>query len=179
VLPLDLDEIYERIKQELVFSGQNTAYAELMGSSEEGMVGSPVKFTYTVDVSSLNVTLKRKSSRQSGSTDEEDETEKEEVISSPLLYSVVCDHRFWILGGKVGGIVPTDGTFKLSFIGIPTQAGVHKRFPEMKLYYAAPSDGTPAPTLTVHCRVPETFVSLSFKNHLALAAPASIEASSN
>jgi hypothetical protein len=194
VLSLDLDTFYKQIKQELTFSGQNTAFAELVGSSDEGLVGSPVQFTYTVDVGSLNVTLKRKASNKLGASSSSDSAEKEgevkrvdsqdeqeEAITSPLLYSVVCDHRSWIIAGKVGGIVPKneDGKFSLDFVGIPTQSGVQKQFPKMKLHYAASPDGSPAPTLTVNCRVPESFVSLSFKNHVALAAPASIDATSN
>jgi len=186
VLPLDLQSFYEQIHIEDEYSGMNKATAELKCSLEEGIVGAPVHFTYDLDVSLISPSmLSKRSIHEDKNTDQ-----------LPLLYSIHCDEIYWILGGKVRGTVQTQpqpgnkigAKVSLHFIGIPTRSGTLKNFPEITLYYAPPpssseeslSNTSSSPmSITVHCHVPDSFMSLSFKNHMALAAPASLDVSSS
>lgn len=156
VLPLSLNNVFAQMRREDDFSSMNVATAELLCSSYEGVVGSPVKFTFEVDLSAL-----KSSSRL------------------PIVYTVYCDEADWILGGRVQGFVAdsSSGTsFKLAFVGIPTQSGLIKRWPEIILEY---DDSSPAPVgsskskslplITVHSRNPEVFKSLAYTHHAALA----------
>ena len=157
VLPLSLNNVFAQMRREDDFSSMNVATAELLCSSYEGVVGSPVKFTFEVDLSAL-----KSSSRL------------------PIVYTVYCDEADWILGGRVQGFVAdnsSDGTsFKLDFVGIPTQSGLIKRWPEIVLEY---DDSSPVaggsgkskalPPISVHSRNPEVFKSLAYTHHAALA----------
>jgi hypothetical protein len=175
VLQLDLSEFYQKIKRDLEFSGKNVAYGELACSHEEGLVGAPVYFTYTVDVRTINMTMRSNTSPPRNSN--QSTTDIHSI--PPLLYSIICDTRYWILSGKVAGVVPSnlEGSFSIVFVGIPARSGVLKQFPKLKLYFVPSADELNAPTITVHCRVPEAFTSLAFKNQIALAAPAILDSS--
>ena len=174
VLMFDLSEFYRNIRRDLEFSGKNATHAELLCSREEGLVGAPVYFTYTTDVASINAAMRIKASPPRSSNQNEGSL----LTAPPLLYSIISDTKHWILSGKVGGVVPNNanGPFSVTFVGIPTRSGVLKQFPQLKLHYA-PVAEMKAITLTVHCRVPECFTSLAYKNQIALAAPAILDSS--
>jgi len=157
VLPLSLNDILAQMRREADFSTMNVATADLRCSSYEGVVGSPVKFTFEVDLGAS----------QSSS-------------QLPIVYTIYCDEADWILGGRVQGFVDggsrTGRSFKLEFVGIPTQSGLIKRWPEIVFEYADPSPVAsnngkfkPLAPITVHSRNPEEFKSLAYTHHAALA----------
>jgi hypothetical protein len=173
-LQLDLSEFYQKIRRDLEYSGKNVAHAELECSREEGLVGAPVFFTYTLDVRAVKVSIRCNDSPPRSSNHRPTDIQ----TMPPLLYSIISDTRFWILSGKVAGVVPSKDAFiVVEFVGIPARSGVLKQFPKLTLHYAPSEDQLSAPTITVHCRAPESFTSLAFKNQIALAAPASLDAS--
>ena len=156
VLPLSLNNVFARMRREDDFSSMNVATAELRCSSYEGVVGSPVKFTFEIDLGALGTS------------------------QQPIVYTVYCDEDDWILGGRVQGFVAdnksTGTSFKLDFVGIPTQSGLIKRWPEIILEYDDSSQGAGTnskskalPPITVHSRNPEVFKSLAYTHHAALA----------
>jgi len=64
-----------------------------------------------------------------------------------------------------------EGNFFVELVGITARSGVLKQFLKLRLHYA-PADESQCPAFTFHSGVPEGFMSLAFKNHMALAVPA-------
>ena len=66
--------------------------------------------------------------------------------------------------------------FQVEFVGIPTQSGVIKRWPEILLEYDSSLTSAKAPPITVNVRYPEFFNSLAYTHHAALAYTSLLEA---
>ena len=171
VLPLTLNTLFEQMRKEDEYASMNTATAELNCSAQEGVVGSPVKFTYEVDLSGLSAINGRLSSVGS-----------DDIKGLPIVYTIICDEADWILGGRVQGLVDRNsdsGKFKLDFVGIPTRSGLIERWPDIKLVYDASDFGggksMTLPPITIHSRYPELFRSLAYTHHAALACTTLLE----
>ena len=182
VLPLDLDEFYEKLKRENEYSGMNIVQARLNCSSDEGVVGAPAKFIMDVDISNLEVLEKRSS--------KELENVSNLLNENLLIYTISCDENDWILSGRVQGIVERSNdengntSFSLEFVGIPTRPGLLATFPKINLKYKQQLgkryiEDTTEPPITVHCIYPDHFRSLSYTNHMALATTTDIRPSRN
>ena len=173
VLPLDLYDFYEWMKQEDACSNMNTVQAQLQSSQTEGVVGSPVIFQYHVDTSMLTTIKRRMSLNYS-------DTNLDNNKSKMLLFQIRSNPSDWILGGKVQGLIPlsaSQSTYSLEFTGIPTRSGLLNRFPEISLLHHYPdnvSSSTPA-SIKVQTKHPDSFKSLSYTNHMALACPSTLE----
>merc|ERR1740124_1283000 len=138
VLPLDLDDLYSSMqREEEHLSVGMCASATLTCAAQQGLVGAPVSFTYRIDVITTVET-------------------KEQIIPSSsqhkqqqrqLLYQISCGRGDWIIGGKIRGSVDIvssslsskeeepSTSFDLNFVGVPSKAGVLKRFPDVELSY--------------------------------------------
>ena len=158
VLTLDMDNFYEKVMLEEVFNVSNTATAVLTCSSDEGVVGAPVYFTFELDISMLG------------------KAKDEKIKPKSLLYSISCDAKDWILSGRVRGVVDTllPSPRRIDIIGIPTRSGLIKRFPEVELFFHEEN-----PPISVRCRYPDSFRSLSYTNHMALAYPSVLESANH
>lgn len=172
VLPLDLDSIFKSFFNQDEYASMNTAMAELTCSGLEGVVGTPIKFTFDFDLSTLT-SLKRGFSSISSD-------ERRSSSTLPIVYTIICDETCWILCGRVQGVVDRNGVdpskFQVEFVGIPTQSGVIKRWPEILLEYDSSLTSAKAPPITVNVRYPEFFNSLAYTHHAALAYTSLLEA---
>lgn len=175
VLPLDLDEFYHKMKKEIEFAGMNTAKADLKIASNEGVVGAPAYFTFDVDINNLSDLEKHMSGTDNGYD--------KCVQANVLLYSISCDDNDWILSGRVRGTVDRtlngdeNNSFCIDFIGIPTRSGLLTSFPKFHLMYTSFSqlEDSSLPQIFVQCNFPDSFRSLPYTNHMALATPAIVE----
>jgi hypothetical protein len=167
VLPLDLDSLYDKMRQDNDFSSMNSVTAELQLSTAQALVGAPVNLLYRVDAS--NVTKpKRKGSG---------EPNRDSGNAFSLVFVLCCEDTDWIVGGKTQGILDCEKSkdFTLAFVGIPVHAGVLKTFPALRVAYTSETDEYDLPSITVHSRNPDSFNSLAFVNHVALACSAGLE----
>jgi hypothetical protein len=147
VLPLDLGGFYDDLRKIDKSEGLNAVTGELCCSGAEGLVGAPIDLTYTLDITALSV-----------------------AGQSRRLHYRVSSNADWIVGGKVEGVLGCDDmTPSLRFVGLPTRPGVLTSFPGIVVAFDD-SVGEMLP-LNVHVRGPDSFKSLSFANHVALACP--------
>ncbi|KAL7548024.1 hypothetical protein ACHAWF_011321 [Thalassiosira exigua] len=180
VLPLDLDDIYRKLRKEDVYDELYMCTAELTCAADEGTVGHPVPFVYDLNLQSLvTPRQRRRASIGGGGASVSGST----VVGCPMLYTIVSDGSDWIVSGKVQGLIrPSPGAdaLKLHFRGIPTQSGILRSFPELFLEYL-PSDGSGSPAwsssppITVQCKNPDYFRSFAYTTSLSLAVPATLE----
>ena len=167
VLPLDLDSLYDKMRQDNEFSSMNSVTAELQLSSAQALVGAPVNLVYRVDASSVTKP-KRKGSG---------EPNRDSGKAFSLVFVLCCEDTDWIVGGKTQGILDCEDSkdFTLEFVGIPVHAGVIKTFPALRVAYTSETEEYDLPSITVHSRNPDSFNSLAFVNHVALACSAGLE----
>jgi len=174
VLPVNLEDIYKKLRKEDVYAELYTATAELTCSTEEGTVGHPVPFVYDLNLQSLMTPRQRR--RSSGAS-------VSSVCGSSLLYTIVSDGSDWIVSGKVQGLIkPSEGSESISlhFRGIPTQSGILRNFPELFLEYLPTKDSDDSdqefsPPISVQCKNPDCFQSFAYTTSLSLAVPAVLE----
>ena len=177
VLPLNIDAYYNQMKVEDENDNKHLASAELKIISNEGMVSSPVSFTYHIDTSMMTAP-KRRLSMQGRSAMMQSPNEEAPTAAPPSLLFHICGAEVdWILGGKIRGCLDhTDKSspFQLDFVGIPTRAGVIKRFPSLTLTYCTDSKNYLShPPIIIHARFPDSFMALPYCSHMALAYPTS------
>jgi len=167
VLPLDLDSLYDKMRQNDEFSRMNSVTTELKLPVTQGLVGAPVSLVYRVDASSLSKPKRKNSMESSGGTGDD----------FSLKYMLSYEGTDWIVGGKTLGILSCVDVkeFMLEFVGIPIHPGVIKTFPSLRVAYDS-TEGHDVPRITVHSRNPDLFNSLAFVNHVALACSAGLEA---
>ncbi len=146
-LPLDIREIDEVLKcSESGAENASVANAELKANLQEGLIGSPVMFTYNVDCSSL-----RPHSSQSG-----------------ILFHISCVNEDWIIGGSVRGalVLGQSKSCSLSFVGIPIKSGIIKSFPRIELAALHEHEDSSAGALPSAIKVlhkhPSRFLSMAF-----------------
>ena len=189
VLPLDLDEYYRKLRGEQdELAGQSTASAELTCEVEEGVVGGPIRFAFRLDLAEV---------ARRGSSLDDPFSPSLSCAAAPIQYAVTCRGADWILSGTVQGTIdPTSDLLPtLEFVGIPTRSGVLRHFPEIELRYLQSSSGStvlaagrhrpggappsraslPPPPIAVRTRHPDSFRSLSYTHHMALACAATVE----
>jgi hypothetical protein len=152
VLPLNIDAFYSEMERKEKLSNADSVIAELKAPSKEGLVGAPIAFQYYVDTSNLSRNM-------------------------DIMYEISCFEMDWIIGGKIKGVISAssneDSSLTLDFVGIPTRQGVLKGYPSFILSYV-PTDDEFEPILShikVQVRQPSEFLSLSYKNHTAIACP--------
>eukprot|EP00978_Attheya_sp_CCMP212_P029292 scaffold103588_cov50-Attheya_sp.AAC.4 len=162
LLSLDLESFYEQVRKQDEFSSAVTA--ELKCSIDEGIVGEPVHFTYHVDATTLNAAKREELASSSSSNGHSNGS-----TALVFIYFVSSEDSDWILGGQVQGTLQADksGSFSVDFVGIPTRSGVLMRFPKISLKF----EDSP---IIVELRQPESFKSLSYTHHMALACPTSM-----
>jgi hypothetical protein len=150
-LPLDLNELYEKVWEEEVPSGSTSLTSKLSIESLEGTVGEPVSMTFTIDTSGLS---------------------QVKEASNQLVYSIASEYADWIVGGKVDGILqcPESKSVTCEVIGIPTRPGVINRFPTISLGYESSERLMP---LMVKSQHPPAFRSLSHTSEMAVASSGS------
>jgi len=180
VLPVNLEDIYRKLRKEDAHAELYTATAELTCATAEGTVGHPVPFTYELNLQSLATPRQRRRSSLEG-------TSVSSVAGCPMLYTIVSDGSDWIVSGKVQGLIrPNLGSeeeerISLQFRGIPTQSGVLRNFPELFLEYLPTKDDVKncgdmmRPPITVQCKNPDCFQSFAYTTSLSLAVPAVLE----
>ena len=138
VLPLDLHAFYKHIDAEKQ-AGEAliVANAQLTSTSQQGLVGTPVSFTYTVDF-----------------------RHRQYDDSSPLhiAFHLSCVDEYWIIGGSVRGVINSESSSSLTFVGIPVKAGVIQSFPIIEL---AISQETKASRIKVIQKHPTQFIALA------------------
>jgi len=189
VLPVNLEDIYKKLRKEDVHAELYTATAELTCATGEGTVGHPVPFAYELNLQSL-VTPRQRRRASLGTASVASGT----VAGCPMLYTIVSDGSDWIVSGKVQGLLrPSPGMeesemISLQFRGIPTQSGILRNFPELFLEYlptkdnhdrncstAVIPDNPSRPPITVQCKNPDCFQSFAYTTSLSLAVPALLE----
>ena len=150
-LPLDLNDLYERVWEEVVPSGSTFFTSKLSIESLEGTVGKPVSMTFTIDTHGLS---------------------QVKEASNQLVYSIASEYSEWIVGGKVDGILHCSESNNVTceVIGIPTLPGVIKGFPTITLYYESSERLMP---LVVKSQHPPAFRSLSHTSEMAVASSGS------
>jgi hypothetical protein len=159
MFPLDLYFFYDQMRRDAEYAVTNVVDAKLTCSDLEGLVGSPVTFSITIDASKVAKPPKRSGNDK----------------HFQLLYKVVTDETDWIVGGKVKGLLDCAHSkeFTVEFVSIPVRPGVLKQFPTLLVQYESALEDAPA--MTVHLSQPDVFKSLSFVNHMALACPVGLE----
>ena len=148
VLPVNLEDIYKRLRKEDTYSAESyAATAVLTCAAEEGTVGHPVLFCYNLNLKSL-MEPKRRGMSSSASVASE--------AGRPILYTILSEGSDWIVSGKMQGLIDLsslsspgagaqegeedgDDTMSIQFRGIPTQSGILRNFPELFLEYLPPS----------------------------------------
>jgi len=176
VLPVNLEDVYKKLRKEDVYAELYTATAELTCSAEEGTVGNPVPFEYNLNLQSLMMPKQRRRASLGN-------TSVSSVPGCPILYTIVSDGSDWIVSGKVQGLIKpsTDSeSMSLQFRGIPTQSGILRNFPELFLEYLLMEDSddldtTSSPPIAVQCKNPDCFQSFAYTTSLSLAIPAVLE----
>jgi hypothetical protein len=150
-LPLDLDELYAKVREEEVPSGSISLTSKLSIETLEGTVGEPVSMTFTIDTSGLS---------------------QVQEASNQLVYSIASEYADWIVGGKVDGILQCSESKSVTceVIGIPTLPGVINRFPAISLGYESRERLMP---LVVKIQHPPAFRSLSHTSEMAVASSGS------
>jgi len=190
-------------------AGMICATATLMCAVNQGLVGAPVSFTYRIDITTTSTTGSgdgQQISRQHrhrrqllyqiscargdwivggkirGSIDvvlsscEDGETKEDDRTITTTATTATT------------ATTTTTHSFDLKFVGVPSKAGVLKRFPDVKLSYLPLSledddndyDATVSshfsttmvqqqPRLEVRSRHPDSFMALAYKSHMALA----------
>jgi len=176
VLPVNLEDVYKKLRNEDTYSELYNATALLTCSAEEGTVGHPVPFAFDLNLQSLMTPRQR---RMSGSAS------VSSVCGQRILYTIVSDGSDWIVSGKVQGVIqpaPESESISLQFRAIPTQSGVVRTFPELFLEYLPTKDSldgldstTSSPPITVQCKNPDCFQSFAYTTSLSLAVPAVLE----
>jgi hypothetical protein len=177
VLPVNLEDIYKKLRKEDHYAALYTASAELACSAEEGTVGHPVPFVYELNLESLMSPRQRRRASLGGAAS------VASVSGCPILYTIISDGSDWIVSGKVQGLIKLmPGTEKLAlqFRAIPTKSGILRNFPELFLEYLPNKDlpvqdSTSSPPITVQCKNPDSFQSYAYTTSLSLAVPASLE----
>ncbi|KAL7432472.1 hypothetical protein ACHAXH_001767 [Discostella pseudostelligera] len=170
ILPVNLEDVYNKVRKDSSTELFATT-AELTCSVDEGSVGHPVPFVYTLNLSSLMTPRQRRSSLCNMS-----------VCSSavrPIQYTIVSEGSEWIVSGKVQGLIkPNTGSDSLSihFRGIPTNSGILRDFPALYLDYLPIKDScAPSPPIFVQCKKPDSFQSFAYTTSLSLAVPAALD----
>ena len=174
VLPVNLEDIYKKIRKEDVYAELYTASAELTCSAEEGTVGHPVPFVYDLNLQSLMMPRHRRRASMGGGGN----VSVASVAGHPILYTIVSDGSDWIVSGKVQGLIKLSSgseSYSLQFRGIPTQSGILRNFPELFLEYLPMNDSVSSPPITVQCKNPDCFQSFAYTTSLSLAVPATLE----
>lgn len=191
VLPVNLEDIYKKIRKEDIYAELYTATAELTCSAEEGTVGHPIPFTYHLNLQSLITPRQRRRASISGGVGGTAGSVSS-IMGCPMLYTIVSDNSDWIVSGKVQGLInlslhgsPSESLVSLHFRGIPTQSGILRNFPELFLEYLPSRESTDpngntnsaysSPPISVQCKNPDCFQSFAYTTSLSLAIPASLE----
>ena len=170
ILPVDLDDTYDKLLKD-TSTEQFSTTAELTCSVDEGIVGHPVPFVFTLNLSSL-MTPKQRRRPSIGNTS---------VCSlavRPIQYTIISEGSEWIVSGKVQGLIkpnPESDSIAIPFRGIPTNSGILRDFPGLYLEYLPLNDSSmpPAP-ISVQCQKPDTFQSFAYTTSLSLAVPAAL-----
>ena len=152
VLQLNIDTFYSEMERKEKLSNIDSVIAELKVPSNEGLVGAPIAFQYHVDTSNLS-------------------------RNRDLKYEISCFDLDWIIGGKMKGVISASSnegsSLNVDFVGIPTKQGILKGYPNFILSYV-PTKEEVEPMLShikVQVRQPNEFISLSYKDHTAIACP--------
>jgi len=176
VLPVNLDNVYKKLRKDDIYSELYTATAVLTCSVEEGTVGHPVPFAYDLNLQSL-ITPRQRRTPSLGSAS------VSSVYGHKILYTILSDGSDWIVSGKVQGLIRTlPESESIQFRAIPTQSGVVRNFPELFLEYLPmraslnrPDKTVSLPPINVQCKNPDCFQSLAYTTSHSLAIPAVLE----
>lgn len=170
ILPVNLEDVYNKVRKDSSTELFATT-AELTCSVDEGSVGHPVPFVYTLNLSSLMTPRQRRSSLGNMSVCS--------LAVRPIQYTIVSEGSEWIVSGKVQGLIkPNPGSDSLSihFRGIPTNSGILRDFPVLYLDYLLMKDScAPSPPIFVQCKKPDSFQSFAYTTSLSLAIPAALD----
>lgn len=147
-LPLDLNALYLQVLESSeVPKAAVEAKACLKLAADEGIMGEPVKLTFTV------------------------ETQAE----GDIVYSIDSEGSDWLVAGKVNGSMQRSGFMSLGFlgscdvVGIPTIPGVLTTFPKIEIGIASMKSGyTP---LKVKLTLPDSFRSKVRPTAVGVAFP--------
>jgi hypothetical protein len=151
-LPLDLSGFCSRLPVlDSSHVPTGTMPATLSLEKNRGLVGEPLEMTFVVDTGGYESSNPAKHN------------------SGRFVYSIGCKKGYWLLGGKVSGIIDCSGSQTLSCVGVPVVPGVLEHFPTITLELLD-SSGSSAP-IHVECQQPETYQSMPMTEVNAIATP--------
>ncbi len=148
VLPLDLNDLYlQLLESSSVPKAPGEAKASLTLAADEGVMGEPIKLTFTVETQ----------------------------VEGDIVYSIFSEGSDWLIAGKVNGSMQRSGFMSLGFmgscdiVGIPTVPGVLTSFPKIEIGIASMKSGY-AP-LKMKLTVPDSFRSFARTSAVGVAFP--------